>query len=89
MRLGATTEDRCLLSALELEKYVRHEVTVVKEIIREIPISDIADVTFEKGKLDDKIGLVFSDEKRLELESIKVDKGESFVAAVKDNIAQN
>ncbi len=57
-----------------------------KEIIGEIPLTDIKGVQFEKGKMGDLIGLRFSEDKILELESIKVDKGEDFVGTVKASI---
>ena len=58
-----------------------------KEIIGEIPLTDIGGVTFEKGKMGDLIGLKFSDDKILELESIKVDKGEDFTKALEASIS--
>jgi len=43
-----------------------------------IPLQDVTGVLFKKGFLGDKITLLFTGEKQLELESIKVDKGVNF-----------
>ena len=58
-----------------------------KQIIGEIPLSAINDVTFEKGKIGDQIELQFSENRNLQLESIKIDKGENFVNEVKKAIS--
>lgn len=50
-----------------------------KEIIGEIALTETVDATFEKGKMGDLIELKFPDDKSLQLESIKIDKGENFV----------
>ena len=60
-----------------------------KDLIGEIPFSEIIDVIFEKGTLMDRIALTFSGEKVLELESIKVDKGDLFVTALKETISRS
>lgn len=57
-----------------------------KEIIGEIGLEEVSDASIEKGKLGDLITLTFAGEKKLELESVKVDKGEEFVAALKKSI---
>jgi hypothetical protein len=57
-----------------------------KEIIGEIGLTEVSDATFAKGKLGDLISLIFAGGKKLELESVKVDKGEEFVAALKKSL---
>ena len=59
-----------------------------KEVIGEIPLSEIVGATFEKGKLGDLIQLQFADSNSLQLESIKVNKGEDFIDELKKAIAR-
>lgn len=55
-----------------------------KNILGSIPLKTIAKVDFEKGGFGDKLKLTFQDDKILELESIKVDKGETFANKLKE-----
>ena len=54
-----------------------------KSILGSIPISQVKDVGFEPGTLGDKITLNLGEDKVLELESIKVDKGKGFTNELK------
>ena len=49
-----------------------------KNVLGSIPISQVKGVDFEPGTLGDKITLKFDQDKVLELESVKVDKGQGF-----------
>lgn len=57
-----------------------------KELIGKIPLSDIKDVQFGKGKLGDILKLIFAEDKMLELESVKIDNGEEFYNKLKEMI---
>ncbi len=50
-----------------------------KNVLGSIPISQVKGVDFEPGGLGDKMTLNFGEDKVLELESVKVDKGRNFV----------
>ncbi len=49
-----------------------------KKILGQIPLSEINGVTFEPGMLGDMLTLELQQDRILELESVKVDKGEEF-----------
>ena len=57
-----------------------------KELIGKIPLSDIKDVHFGKGKLGDTLKFIFAENKILELESVKIDNGEEFYKKLKELI---
>ena len=82
MALGLTNERILLWSRSQLSGKP-------KDLLGEIPVSDIVDVLFEKGALGDRIAFTFSEEKVLELESVKVDNGEMFVKALKEIISKS
>jgi Bacterial PH domain len=60
-----------------------------KEIIGEIQIDNIVDVSLEPGTLGDMLNLKFSNEKELELESVKIDNGKDFADKLKELIGNN
>jgi hypothetical protein len=49
-----------------------------KKILGQIPLSEINGITFKSGMLGDKLTLELQQDRILELESVKVDKGEEF-----------
>ena len=49
-----------------------------KKILGQIPLSEIDGITFEPGMLGDQLTFELQQDKILELESVKVDKGEEF-----------
>ncbi len=57
-----------------------------KNILGSIPISQVKGVDFELGTLGDKITLNLGEDKVLELESVKVDKGQEFVDEVNNSL---
>ncbi|MCH8902967.1 MAG: hypothetical protein IIA45_03520 [Bacteroidetes bacterium] len=50
-----------------------------KDFLGHIPLTDISTARFEAGRLGDKLFLEFNKGNTLELESVKIDKGEDFV----------
>lgn len=60
-----------------------------KKILGHIPLSEISDATFESGMFGDKLTLELPQDKILELESIKVDKGEAFTNRLKALLITN
>lgn len=54
------------------------------EILGEIPLSDIRSVDFAKAGLGDKLTLHLGEDKSLQLESVKIDKGALFVEALQE-----
>ncbi|GBD87189.1 hypothetical protein BMS3Abin03_01116 [bacterium BMS3Abin03] len=60
-----------------------------KEIIGEIPLSNIKDVSFEAGTFGDKLIFNFTEDKVLELESVKVDNGKGFADNLRKLISNN
>ena len=55
-----------------------------KNFLGEIPLSDINSVDFEKGRLGDLLHFELADGKTLDLESVKIDKGEDFVLKMRE-----
>lgn len=49
-----------------------------KKILGQVSLSEICGITFEPGTLGDKLTLALQQDRVLELESVKVDKGEEF-----------
>lgn len=49
-----------------------------KKILGQIPFSEINEVVFKPGRLGDKLTLKLQQDRTLELESVKIDKGQDF-----------
>ncbi|MDP6634468.1 MAG: hypothetical protein QGG42_06200 [Phycisphaerae bacterium] len=60
-----------------------------KKILGQILLSEINQITFEPGALGDKLKLELQQDKILELESVKVDKGQDFADQLKTLLTTN
>ncbi|MHB0915921.1 MAG: hypothetical protein ACYC4M_09640 [Thermoleophilia bacterium] len=58
-----------------------------REIIGEIPLVEVVDVSFEPRKLGDRLTLTLTGDRSLELEVARIDKGQRFADRLKPMLA--